>query len=107
MAVARNQDIEQIDPRVLGELFARAVAGDPAAVRLWVSFDGHVARLWLQIEPVERERELHFYELADYVYERFPDGGFFVHLLRPDQFDELVPEEIVPVDSVEIALPAA
>ena len=107
MAVARVQYAEPIDPREIGELFAHAVAGNPAAVRLWVSFDERVVRLWLQIEPVDREHELGIYGLADRLYERFPGGGFFIHLLSPREFDEFVPEEIVPPNSIEIALAAA
>ena len=107
MAASPIQHAEPVDPRELGELFAQAVAGDPAAVRLWVSSDGRTTKLWLQIEPVGREDQMRFYRLANELYDRIPGSYFDLHLLSPCDFEEFVPEELVPPDSAEIPLPAA
>jgi len=78
----------EITPHELGRIFAEAVGADERAAGLWASADLDGLHLWLVVEPMELDAERHFHELADVLYERFPDLIFEVHILNPRNYAE-------------------
>lgn len=82
MAVTR-----QPTAREIGEALAERARQEPLVRELWVTEEEYEVHLWLFIDPTEdsdAEREL--YGLTDVVWDRFPQGGFMLHVVNPHDY---------------------
>jgi hypothetical protein len=107
MAINREHRGHPADAHELGSAFASVLRHDAAATRLWVSTRRDIVQLWVLTEAVGAEAERRLYRLVDGLYERFPEARFRLHLLNPNTHEDLVPDDLIPLDAEEISLRAA
>jgi hypothetical protein len=107
MAVVRSQESEPVDAHTLGVAFAQIIRSEPEVERLWVSEHRGEFRLWVLTTPLDGAGERHLHRLEGNLHDQFPEASFFLVILNPRYFEDLVPDETVPHGSEEIALLAA
>jgi hypothetical protein len=99
MAISR-----QPTAREIGEALAEQAAKEPLVRELWVFESEYGVHLWLLIDRTEDtkpEREL--YRLNHDLWERFPDGGFILHIVNPRDY-RADPHRSLDDDAVQIPL---
>lgn len=107
MAAVRQDEHDPVDAQTLGVAFAEIIRGEPEVQRLWVSEHRGQFRLWVLTTPLDGAGELGLHRLEGELHDQFPEASFFLVILNPRYFEDLVPDEMVPVGSEEIALRVA
>jgi hypothetical protein len=107
MAVVRQDQSDSVDARTFGVAFAEILRSEPVVERLWVSEHRGQFRLWLLTKPLDGAGERHLHHLEGDLHDQFPEASFFLVILNPRYFEDLVPDETVPERSEEIALRVA
>src|ERR1043166_9382281 len=101
MAVTRQPTVREV-----GEALAELASQVPLVRELW-AFEGELGvHLWLLIDSIDdydAEREL--YKLYDVLWDRFPDGGFLLHVINPRDYRR-DPHGELDDDAVQIPLRA-
>src|SRR5215216_428747 len=87
----------------VGRTFADIVRSARQVSELWVSMRRGGFQLWLIVEPITLKDERHLHELADVLYERFPEGDFELHVVNPLRHTRDV-HEALPPGAEKIAL---
>jgi hypothetical protein len=80
-----------VPPRAVqvGREFAEIVRDTPLVRELWVTMDTEEpgVHLWLVTDPIDWDETRGLYEApVDRLYDRFPEGDFFVHIMNPRHF---------------------
>lgn len=78
MAVAQGITAQQV-----GRTLADVVRAAGHVSELWVSTGTDGLHVWLIVEPIGLKEERHLHELADTLYERFPEGDLELHVVNP------------------------
>jgi hypothetical protein len=107
MAISQAHDHQPVDVYELASALAEMVRDEPSVLRMWVSVHRNSPSFWLLTEPMELDGERRLHRRAGDLYDRYPSTDFRLHLLNPLFYDELFPEDILPMGAEEIALGAA
>jgi hypothetical protein len=107
MAAVRQDESDSVDAHTLGVAFAEIIRSEPEVERLWVSEHRGQFRLWVLTKPLDGTGERHLHRLEGNLHDQFPEASFFLVILNPRYFEDLVPDETVPIGSEEIALRVA
>jgi hypothetical protein len=83
-----NAASTSVSPRTLeiGRAFAEIIRNVRVARELWVTTDTEEpgAHLWLITDPLDWDEIRELYgEPVDRLYDRIPEGDFFVHVMNP------------------------
>ncbi len=89
--------------RAVGATFAEATQSRPDVRRLWVSADRETVHLWLEVGPIDADRERELYELVDVIYEKFQNVAPFLHVLNPLNYRVEI-STVVPTEAEEVPL---
>src|SRR5215216_6646990 len=90
----------------LGRSFATAVRDEAPVSGLWASTEHGDVHLWLLVEAIDADTEDRLYELADLLYNRFPEADFQLHILNPGRYTGDA-RDALPSGAEEIELRAA
>jgi hypothetical protein len=99
MAVTKHPTVREV-----GEALAERASQEPLVRELW-AYEGELGvHLWVLIDPIDdygAQREL--YKMYDVLWERFPDGGFLIHVINPRDYKR-DPHNSLEHDAVQIPL---
>ena len=104
MAIPQEHELQPVDAHAVGAALARLVRDEPSVLRMWVSSHRGVTSLWLLTTPMGLDGERGLRRGAGSLFDLFPGTDVQLHLLNPQFYDELVPEELLPSGANEIAL---
>lgn len=90
------------DASKMAELFAaviRSASVYGGAIELWFRQRGKLSELWLVTEPIDFDREQHFYEASKVLYQRFPDTFIDFRVVNPMLFSPFDISAVIPADA--------
>src|SRR5688572_30338543 len=87
----------------VGQTLADAVRAARHVSELRVSTGDDGVHVWVIVKPVAPEEERRLHQLADVLYERFPEGDFEIHVVNPRRHARDV-HEALPPGAEKIAL---